>query len=292
MGLFSILRKNKQESASEDSEFVSRTAEESSAIRGRGKRRPRKQDNEPVDPALPEKKRARRRLVGAVALVMAAIIVLPMILDSEPKPLAADIAVQIPSKDSPSVRSGSARPAMPAAIGSAVSVTAGLDKDEEIVPPSVGPVSPEKDMAVPSQAPQVAGKSEAIPKATTKVEDARVQDKSAVQAAPARKTGDSERANSILEARALAKADAETAPSASKPSAYLVQVAALASQDKVNELQGKLKNAGIKSHTQKVATANGDRIRVRVGPFANREEADKMRGKISKLGLNGTLVPA
>lgn len=289
MGLFSILRKNKQESASEDSDFVSRTAEESSAIRGRGKRRPRKQDNEPVDPALPEKKRARRRLVGAVALVMAAIIVLPMILDSEPKPLAADIAVQIPSKDSPSVRSGSARPAV---IGPGVSATAGLDKDEEIIPPSVVPGSSEKNAALPSQAPQVASKSEAIPKATTKVEDARVQDKSAVQAAPARKTGDSERANSILEARALAKADAETAPSASKPSAYLVQVAALASQDKVNELQGKLKNAGIKSHTQKVATANGDRIRVRVGPFANREEADKMRGKISKLGLNGTLVPA
>src|SRR4051794_35873273 len=96
MGLFSFFRKNKQDSASVEGEFSSRAEEESNAVRGRGKR---KQGNAPVDPVLPEKKRARRRLVGAVALVLAVIIGLPMILDSEPKPLADDIAIQIPSKD-------------------------------------------------------------------------------------------------------------------------------------------------------------------------------------------------
>jgi DedD protein len=60
----------------------------------------------------------------------------------------------------------------------------------------------------------------------------------------------------------------------------------------VNELQGKLKSAGIKSYTQKVATQTGERIRIRVGPFASKEEADKMRAKLGKIGLNGTLVPA
>ncbi len=54
---------------------------------------------EPIDPMLPEKKRARRRLIGATALVLAAIIGLPMIFDSEPKPLSDDIAIQIPSRD-------------------------------------------------------------------------------------------------------------------------------------------------------------------------------------------------
>src|SRR5258706_6178629 len=39
------------------------------------------------------KRRGRRRLVGAVALVLAAVIVLPMVFDPEPK--RADVAVNV-----------------------------------------------------------------------------------------------------------------------------------------------------------------------------------------------------
>ncbi|MFZ3285255.1 MAG: SPOR domain-containing protein, partial [Telluria sp.] len=70
----------------------------------------------------------------------------------------------------------------------------------------------------------------------------------------------------------------------------VVQVAALATQDKVNELQGKLKEAGIKSFTQKVPTKSGERIRVRVGPFS-KEEAEKMRARLTRLGFPGSMVP-
>src|SRR5688572_25912301 len=96
MGLFSFAGKTKQEAVSSDSEFYSHAEEESSTVRRRSKR---KQAQESNDPVLPEKKRARRRLVGAIALVLAAVIGLPMILDSEPKPLATDISIDIPSKD-------------------------------------------------------------------------------------------------------------------------------------------------------------------------------------------------
>ena len=71
-----------------------------------------------------------------------------------------------------------------------------------------------------------------------------------------------------------------------------VQVAALATQDKVDELQDKLRDAGIKSYTQKVSSPAGERIRVRVGPFGSREDAEKTRAKLQKLGLGGSLVPA
>jgi DedD protein len=70
-----------------------------------------------------------------------------------------------------------------------------------------------------------------------------------------------------------------------------VQVAAFATPEKVNELRNKLKSAGITSYTQRVATESGEKIRVRIGPFTSKEEADKMRAKLAKLGLNGTLVP-
>jgi DedD protein len=56
-------------------------------------------------------------------------------------------------------------------------------------------------------------------------------------------------------------------------------------------LQNKLTSAGIKSYASKVATQSGERIRVRVGPFASKEEAEKVRARLVKLGLGGTLVP-
>lgn len=44
------------------------------------------------------KRRGRRRLVGAVALVLAAVIVLPMVFDPEPRPPASSVSVRIPGE--------------------------------------------------------------------------------------------------------------------------------------------------------------------------------------------------
>lgn len=304
MGLFSFFRKNKQDSTSVEGEFSSRAEEESNAIRGRGKR---KQGTAPVDPVLPEKKRARRRLVGAVALVLAVIIGLPMILDSEPKPLADDIAIQIPSKDKP-VAPAADHPAS-ASSSSRVAASAALDKKEEIVDAANLPgtpaastkpgaevaaadakaVEPTKPASTdkPPQNPHAAVKPDS--KSETKpVEKAAAKPDPKVAAQAAAKADDAARAKAILEGQPEAPAK----PAADKKSGkFVVQVAALATQEKINELQGKLKEAGIKSYTQKVATESGDRTRIRVGPFASKEEAEKVRGKLAQIGLNGTLVP-
>ena len=45
------------------------------------------------------KRRGRRRLVGAVALVLLAVIILPMVFDPEPRPLAPPVSVRIPGED-------------------------------------------------------------------------------------------------------------------------------------------------------------------------------------------------
>jgi DedD protein len=67
---------------------------------------------------------------------------------------------------------------------------------------------------------------------------------------------------------------------------YVVQVAALATPEKVDELQGRLRAAGVSSFTQK----SGDLIRVRVGPYS-KEEGEKIRSKLIAMGLSGTMVP-
>ena len=46
------------------------------------------------------KRRARRRLIGAIVLVTAMVVALPMVLDSEPKPSGEEVAVRIPSPGS------------------------------------------------------------------------------------------------------------------------------------------------------------------------------------------------
>lgn len=105
MGLFSKFGKNKQESA-QDSGYYTSADDQAALERARSKRasstdgpRRRSRDREADDPVLPEKKRARRRLVGAIALALAVAVGLPMLLDSEPKPLASDIDIKIPSKE-------------------------------------------------------------------------------------------------------------------------------------------------------------------------------------------------
>ena len=55
-------------------------------------------DEAPVDPALPQKKRARHRLIGAIVLCVLAAIVVPMLLEPEPTRPLADLSVVIPPK--------------------------------------------------------------------------------------------------------------------------------------------------------------------------------------------------
>lgn len=288
MSLFSFLRKNKQESASGDSTFYSRAEEDSKAVRSRAKRRGGKEnrEDEALDPVLPEKKRARRRLIGAVALVLAAVIGLPMILDSEPKPLANDIAIQIPSKDKPA-GGAIARTEMPAAAR--VAASASLDAKEEVVDVPAAPAAAEKkpEPAATAEPHKAKDDGKATGDAAHKpAEKAPSLAKAEPKSSEPQDKSDDARAKALLEGKPDPKAAEK------KAGKYVIQVAALATKEKIDELQGKLKGAGIKSYTEKVATASGDRTRIRVGPFASKEEAEKARAKIEKLGLNGTLVPA
>lgn len=316
MRWFPFSRKDKPEPAAGSDGFYSRAEAESSALRSRSRGRSKDSSakREPVDPVLPEKKRARRRLVGAVALVLALVIGLPMILDSEPKPLGNDISIQIPSKNKIPPAPPAAAPASPVAPQAAPAKPAGLDAAEEIVTPAAkvaAPVAdavpaaknPSQDAHAPAKEPPAAlprtaevalAKSEPKTEARTERKaESKVEPKDKTEArpnppAPAARQDDTARAKAILEG----KFEAPAAKSAGKSGKFVVQVAALASTDKVTELRGKLSQAGISSYTQKVATASGERIRVRVGPFASKDEAEKIRTRLGKLGLNGTLVPA
>ena len=71
-----------------------------------------------------------------------------------------------------------------------------------------------------------------------------------------------------------------------------MQTAAPASEKAARDLVDRLKKGGFTAYTEKVETKDGARYRVRVGPYATREEADKARTRLKSQGFSGNLVTA
>jgi DedD protein len=80
------------------------------------------------------------------------------------------------------------------------------------------------------------------------------------------------------------------AGAASDAGGYVVQVAALADASKARQLQKQMSGAGVKTYTEVVSTRTGQVTRVRAGPYATREAAEKARAQLKKAGLDGQVV--
>ena len=305
MGLFSS--KNKRDRTAQDSgRFYSKDDDAVVGERARSKRAShagatagassRRSAN---DPMLPEKKRARRRLVGAIALALGAAVGLPMLLDSSPKPLAGDIAIDIPAKDkaaalpvpaAPAASAPAASTSAPAAPAAAaptprdriVTAVESIDKGEEVIaapPPRLDARKPEPKAQAAAQLPRPEHK-EPKPEHKDAKADARLADKADKPAKPKLEDKpvtphDEARALAILEGK-----PAEPKPEAASSQKSVLQVAAVSSADKAAELQAKLRDAGVSAYTEK---APGGLIRVKVA--FSRDEAEKVRAMLAKLGL-------
>jgi len=91
---------------------------------------------------------------------------------------------------------------------------------------------------------------------------------------------------------ARAKALLEGKDAAAKPESgrFIVQVGAFADAAAARETRQKAEKLGLKTYTQVATTSAGDRIRVRVGPFASRDEADKALAKAKGAGLSAVVL--
>jgi DedD protein len=216
------------------------------------------------DEELRLKKRARRRLVGAIVLVAAVAVVLPMVLDSEPKPVDHNVDIQIPSPDSGEFKPKAGAPAQ------ASTPIKGLPEGRKTEPPA-----PPSETAIPPRAAEAAREPASAAAAKPDGAAARASAVQAKESAPA--------------AASEKKADKE-APAASG-GAYVVQVAAFADVAKAKQLQKQVSGAGLKTYTEVVATKSGEVTRVRVGPYPTREAAEKARTQLRKAGLDGQVMP-
>jgi DedD protein len=263
----------------------------------------------PEDTSL--KRRARRRLIGAIALVLLAVIVLPMIFDSERKPLDQEVTIQIPSQGeyvAPAPKPGTTTPATPPAVmpaapgtdakGEPAKADAPKDAKAEAAKaeaPKSEPAKAEPPKAEPPKAAARAEPAKEAAKAPEKTEKA--AEKAPAKDAPAKdaKKDDGARALALLNGNGAAPKSEKAAEKASeKPEkaagSFFVQVAAFSSEEKVQEARDKLSSAGVKTYVEKVTTKSGEVTRVRAGPFASRDAADAVRGKAAGLGYGGAAV--
>ncbi|XDJ35473.1 MAG: SPOR domain-containing protein [Burkholderia sp.] len=208
-----------------------------------------------LDPTLSEKQRARRRLVGAIALVVAAVIVLPMILDTHPKPVTDDIAIDIPNK-----------PAY-----------AGPSRDEDPVDTQTGVVHDEltaTDTVDDTQTAQSATSSDSTV-ALVLAKPAQQQTSQQVVAKP-----------TTAQPLAHAATANGTSPSQATGARFAVQLGLFPEETTALGWAEKLKAAGVPAYVEPCKQADGSATtRLRAGPFADRAAASAAIAKVRDTGL-------
>lgn len=254
------------------------------------------------------RKRAKHRLIGSAVLILAGIVGFPLLFDTQPRPIAVDIPIEIPSKNTVKPLASAAEEetvlAVPVSAASAplprvpekVAAASSLAPKEEIIQ--------DKKPVVPAKIEHSAIKTEVkpVPKAEIKPEtkpEVKAEVKPAVKPAeprveskPAVPADDGARAKALLDGKVADTATAAIAHStaAGAELRLIVQVGAFADVVKAREARLKLEKAGMKTYTQVAETTAGKRIRVRVGPFATKAEAEKAASKVRTLDLPAAIL--
>lgn len=203
----------------------------------------------PEEQAL--RRRARRRLVGAIALALLAVVVLPMVFDSEPKPLGGNVEIVIPEPATP-FEAAPLEPAPTPAVTPAEAPPAA----QEAKPAIAEALPPAAKESVPPPSPMRAAKP-APPAA-------------AVAVKPAPKPAEKK----------------TPPPAAAKASGYFLQLGAFSQENNARQHADKAQAAGFKASV----VSSAGQSKVRVGPFGTREQALAVQTRLKAKGLDSVLI--
>lgn len=218
--------------------------------------------------SLEIKKRARRRLVGAIALALLAAIVLPMMMDEEPHPSIEDIQVSIPDRDK---AVAARRASAPESASAPVAVA--VPEDDEVV--AAEKPAAEKAPAAPDKpAPAAAAAKPASPPAPATPPAAATPPRPPAPAA----TPEPRRPSADEEARLRALIEGKASPA--RGDSYVLQIGAFSDAGKAAKLVDDLRARGFSAYTERA----GNVTRVRVGPVAGRAEADATAARLKSAG--------
>ena len=238
--------------------------------------------------------RARRRLVGMVVLVGLGVVGLPWLFETQPRPLNPDVQVvsAVPSRGH-----GAVVPSRPAPSIASVTVPVPEAPVESAQDEVEAPVA-SKPTPVRAHASQTVAAKPTPAKEAAKKEPAKpvVASNNAVDNSAAK---DAARAKSLLEGKppvvkpAVVPADAKPAAkpaSAAAATRYVVLIGDFSDVPTAREVRLKAESAGVKTYTQEVTVNGSKKIRVRVGPYGNKAEADKAVDTLRKAGMTSALL--
>ncbi|MSQ66085.1 MAG: SPOR domain-containing protein [Limnohabitans sp.] len=214
------------------------------------------------------RQQARHRLIGATLLVVIAVVGFPLVFDTKPRDISADIRIDMPERES-------VRPSQPP-------VAPVPDKQALATPPAEEVVSgtdkaAADNAAVPDKTPAAPIDSKAV---AAEAQDSKPADTSKTEPASA--------SDSAAAGEAKGSEKSETAAPAAER--FIVQVGAYSDESKVKGVRAKLEKAGYTTYVHVAQTKEGKRTRVRIGPFATRQEAQKVVGKIKSLNFNASVL--
>ncbi len=206
------------------------------------------------DETLELRRRARRRLIGAIAVVLALVLIPPWVMDLEPKPVVTNLTVEIPKQQPGGLKLPAAPAGTPAKAPDAAAPPGARSAASEAIPrpPDVKPES-----GLPGERPNAAAPAPKVAVARAAPSDA------------AHKEAEAKRAEAILNA-----------------DAFVVPLGAFANRENVKQLEAKLSKAGVKYFSETVSTPGGEQTRVRAGPFPTKDAAEGARERLKTLGLS------
>jgi DedD protein len=221
------------------------------------------------------KRRGRRRLIGAVTLGLIAIVVLPMIFDSEPKKQLAnkqEISIAIPPKE------GLPPLSAPVAPPPASAVTPSPSPPSPVTP-SPQTSTPAKPDATPAPAKVAPTPAPAIPP-VAQVAPAKVEPKTEPKAEP--------KAPTKVEPKAEPKTEPKTAAA---KTGFVIQLGAFKDAENAKGIVKQMKDAKLPVFTDTIAVKTGQVTRVRVGPYDSKAKAEGALAEVKLAGGDGKVVP-
>lgn len=253
-----------------------------------------KASTEAIAPAPTEsieamRRRARHRLIGATVLVLGVVLVFPLVFDTQPRPIPVDVPIAIPdrAKAKPLILPASAPELAVSAAAPVEPVPVEVQLPASSAQPALKPVRPlVAALATPLAAPPpVIVKPEVKPRPEPKVE---------TKARPADTKPDPDpraAADAGQRARDLLNGRKDSTSAATDAGRFVVQAGSYTDAAKAHEARIKIEKAGLVTYTQVIESKNGDkRIRVRIGPFASKAEADKAASRLRSLDLSAAIL--
>lgn len=242
------------------------------------------------DQLIEMRNKARRRLIGAVVLVLAAIVLIPVLLSdqsaNEPEQVVSVIPSIIPpSEEQYRLSESLERPIFESDAIESLNAEQGIIESEteltllepaEFTEPAAEPEpAPEEPKPAPEPKPEPEPKPTPTPKPTPKPKaDSRTDDGSVAIA--------------LLEGRTP---PSRATPAAAEQGSFVLQIGAYSSKADADQRRSKLVAAGVSNAYVETANVSGKTAyRLRVGPFPSRQAVQAAQTRLRSLGYENSFV--